>query len=208
MNIEIFGIPVEISLWHFAVMLLFWVDGTLYVKRMHEGAKAHNYITAGFFSLIVVFVSLILHEIAHAVVAIGTGVNITKAGLTFLGAYVTPEISLYDMSPFQELVISIAGPLSNFAIAGIFAFLVWSLDESVAENTFQYFSYINLRLGYLNILPIIPLDGSKVCHAIFRWFINDPDIALFLTLPLTIITIILLIVFRKRIKTTKFLEDL
>lgn len=115
--------------------------------------------------LIVLFISVLFHELGHA------------TAIRFLG--LQPEIFLHSMggltrwrddekqiSPFQNILISLSGPAAGFAFGGA-VFLVKTLSpdsfgSEFANQTYEDLLWVNLGWGALNLLPILPLDGGNV----------------------------------------------
>ncbi|MCL4381018.1 MAG: hypothetical protein M1331_03095 [Candidatus Marsarchaeota archaeon] len=133
-------------------------------------------------SAFVVSVSFVLHEMMHKFAAqhygaiagfrtSPTGLMITGLSSLFgflIGIPGATMIYAHSFSKRQEGVVSLAGPLTNFAIFALFASLSFALHP--AGNT--YFAklitltlFINILLALYNMLPIFPLDGSKI----FAW---------------------------------------
>ncbi len=117
--------------------------------------------------LIAVVMTILLHELGHALVAMAVGmygVTITITGLGGLCSYTG------ERHPKQELVISAAGPATNLLLAWI-SWVVLKhaglTDETLIFLTY-YFFYFNLMLGIFNSLPIFPLDGGQMALSISR----------------------------------------
>lgn len=165
---DVFGIPVTIDPWTLIVYVIIALDAGIYVYKCWNREKKWAYIFVGAGLSLFTLLSVALHEIAHGLVTVWCGGTITQAGFTWWGAYVQTGQNLTDVNPWVEIAIAFAGPAMNFILAGIAAYFVWLYGESLWENSVQYFSYINIRLGRLNLLPIIALDGGKVLDGIVR----------------------------------------
>jgi len=152
------------------------------------------------FQIIVLIVSVMAHEVAHGATAFYFGdptaknqgrltlnplkhidplgsviipliLILTKAGFIFGWARPVPY-NPYNLKnrKLGEFCVSIAGVLTNFLIAIVFAFilrlaLVWDLPGSTI-NLIAYIVLLNITLGVFNLLPIPPLDGSKILFSI------------------------------------------
>lgn len=147
-------------------------------------------------NIVILLFSIIIHEISHGYAALRLGDPTAKANnrLTFnpiphidiVGTLVLPVMLVLIRAPFlfgwakpvpvnpmnfknpkrDMMLTSIAGPLSNLALAVLFAGLyrisVMFAGESIFTQGFQYGTAINVLLFCFNLLPIPPLDGSKV----------------------------------------------
>lgn len=147
-----------------------------------------------FFGLIVLIVSVILHEVAHGYMAnyLGDPTARLEGRLTLnpishidpVGSILLPALLVFTGSPFLigyakpvpynpynlkgkwgETLVAAAGPGTNFLLAIIFAILIRAGSVAMTTETLTAFAtivYINLLLGLFNLIPIAPLDGSKV----------------------------------------------
>ena len=108
-------------------------------------------------SLFLAFFWIIIHELCHCLVALSLGVKMKQITLGPLGASLELE-KLDDIGYEKEVLICLAGPLANLAIALIFYFLKGSYDTDFIIQSFN----VNLVLGLFNLLPAYPLDGSRI----------------------------------------------
>ncbi|SHI48809.1 stage IV sporulation protein FB [Clostridium cavendishii DSM 21758] len=107
------------------------------------------------------FLFIIIHEFCHFVVAVKIGVNVQNFKVHPLGT--TLEISEYDeLSPKEEILICIAGPIANIIMVLIFFCIKKYINIDFINNCIE----INLVLGIFNLIPAFPLDGSKILKAI------------------------------------------
>lgn len=138
--------------------------------------------------LIALVMTVLLHELGHALVAMAVGmhgVSITITGLGGLCSYSG------ERHPKQELVISMAGPATNLLVAWI-TWLFLS-NGMPADETLRflvgYFWLWNLWLGIFNSLPIFPLDGGQMALSISR-MVGREHTAKRFTLGLSFVTAI------------------
>jgi Zn-dependent protease len=125
-----------------------------------------------------VLIAVFLHEYGHAYAGSLFGIRTVEVVLHFFGGYTQYESA--PRTPFQEAVMSGAGPAVNLALAGIFYLLIQFIFADPARAQFFYpvwpllddFRYINLFLGILNLLPGYPLDGGSILRAILSLFIR------------------------------------
>lgn len=124
--------------------------------------------TAFLVLLIVMLLSILLHELGHAAVANARGMTGVSIVITGLGGYCSYQ-GIPD--PARKLMISIAGPLVNFALA-FTAYMVLN-HVPLPEVPLLIFAigatyWVNLVLGILNSVPIYPLDGGQSLLALLR----------------------------------------
>lgn len=113
-------------------------------------------------SLLQSFLTLVLHELSHAVAAYSMGYKFSCIELMPYGG--VANISQSVISPRAEFIIAMAGPVSNFFIAGALAVAMNFFPP--LENTLNYFLTINLALAFFNMLPAAPLDGGRMLSSI------------------------------------------
>lgn len=139
--------------------------------------------------LLALVLTILLHELGHALVAMAVGmygVSITITGLGGLCSYTG------ERRPKQELLISAAGPATNLMLAA----LSWTVinQGGVGEETLNfllsYFFLFNLVLGIFNSLPIFPLDGGQMALSISRMVTREHTARRF-TLGLSFVAAIL-----------------
>ena len=167
-SMRIFGIPTK-------------VEGSFFVLSFFLAASRGGTLPLILEWLLVVLVSVLLHELGHALVA-------RKFGLS-------PSIKLYSMggltyweseanlSTSKHLLISLAGPAAGFLLGGI-VFLAGPTVLGDSPSHLLYVTYsdllwVNLGWGVFNLLPMLPLDGGQVLVTLEEWFLkkNSPLIS-------------------------------
>jgi len=148
----LFILPVFI--WIFAFNLPPWGFGNL--------PEPLNYIYSTVATLLL-FTSILIHEIAHSLVALKKGVKIRSITLMLFGGVASMEDIPED--PKSEALISSSGPLTSFSLALAFYFL--HLFTSPLENLFYFLFIVNLALALFNLIPAFPMDGGRILRAIF-----------------------------------------
>lgn len=103
------------------------------------------------------FIIVILHELAHYIVARYYGFSGFDIEFLAIGAALNFK-ELDEASPKEDLTISIAGPMLNMALAVIFYFLF----KNFKLNEFNIFFQGNLAIGFFNLIPAFPLDGGRI----------------------------------------------
>lgn len=84
---------------------------------------------------------------------------------------------------WDGVLVALAGPASNFLMAAVAAFILrWLLGAEIIafDNLLLFFLYmvivLNLGLLFFNLIPLPPLDGSKIWHAVFDTFLHNPQL--------------------------------
>jgi len=114
--------------------------------------------------VLILFTSVVLHELSHSYLAMLNGISVKRIILLPIGGM--SVIDEFAMSPSVELKVSIAGPLTSFAIAAIAAGLGALTSDPTLLFLLGTTAQANLILGAFNLLPAIPLDGGRVWRAL------------------------------------------
>jgi len=151
-------IPIEI---HYSLILLSLV--LFFIELISNGF----YSTITYGSLfIVLFSSVMLHEIGHALVARKFGIPTRKIILFPLGGIAF--IDSKNMTPKQEFFISIAGPLVNLLVV-----LLGLIITLISDSFFIYcIIIINMIMGIFNLIPAYPMDGGRVLRSGLSMFLS------------------------------------
>jgi Zn-dependent protease len=141
------------------------------VDAVEPGLGAWKYV-AGLGFAVLLYLSVVLHEASHAVVARRFGFPVSSITLHFLGGMTAIEGEA--RRPRQELLIAIVGPLTSVAI-GLLAGGVWLvLPEGLLGMACGGLAFANLLVGCLNLVPGLPLDGGRVLKAAVWGATGDP----------------------------------
>ncbi|HVF19238.1 MAG TPA: site-2 protease family protein [Mycobacteriales bacterium] len=108
-------------------------------------------------------VSILLHELGHSAVALSMGIPIRRITLFLFGG--VAELTREPDTAAKEFLVSIAGPLVSLWLCAV-GYVGYDLASSrVPFVLFEYLFFINLILGFFNLLPGLPLDGGRVLRA-------------------------------------------
>jgi len=168
------GIPVRIDYrWFLVFALSVWViavsfeEGTSTARRIKVD-QATAWV-AGVLTTLGLFVSILLHELSHALVGRAEGIESDEIVLHPFGGLT--RLRREPDNPRAEFRIAIAGPASSFII-GMLSFgamsLATVLDQLAVAAAFFIIGFWNLLLAVSNLLPGYPLDGGRVLRA-FLW---------------------------------------
>ncbi len=142
------------------------------------GLSVAEYWAAGAFGALLFFVSLLAHEVGHALVARREGVGVTGIDLWLLGGMAKLESS--PETAGAELRISAVGPFVSAGVGlgflGLHHLLSGGGTDGLLAVVFGWLGFINLVLAAFNILPAAPLDGGRVLAALL-WMANGDEAA-------------------------------
>jgi len=164
---KILGIDINIdSSWIVIFVLFTWSLAWAYFPQEYPGWSVPLYWLFGFLTSLVVFVSVLVHELAHSVVAIKNGEEVRSITLFILGG--VAQISGEPEKPLKEFSMAVAGPAASFVLAGFFYGLQAALEtvSTPLHASARYLALINLVLGIFNLLPGFPMDGGRVLRSI------------------------------------------
>jgi len=176
---KIFGIEIGLHYsWFFIFFFLAYILSNDYFPQYFPDLSKAHYWLVGTLSALFLFVSVLLHELCHSLVAKAHKIPIRRIQLFFFGG--VAEIEDENITPQTELVMSLAGPV--FSIA--FAMLCFYITPFVTNITFQavlhYLARINLVLGIFNLMPGFPLDGGRALRALLWMFTKDIEKATYI----------------------------
>ncbi|MDP2122661.1 MAG: site-2 protease family protein [Hoeflea sp.] len=170
---EIFGFKLKVDpSWLLIATLIVWSLSTAYFPEVLPERSARLYTTLGIVAMLGMFASLILHELAHSLVARSYGLKVGGITLFIFGGVAELEEEPHD--PKSEFQIAIAGPLMSLFLAGLFYGVANLLGElNLAGAVFGYLALINLVLAVFNLIPAFPLDGGRVLRAALWGWTRD-----------------------------------
>jgi Zn-dependent protease len=159
---KVAGIPVHVSPTWFIVAIVITIGFAPIVESYLGELGTGVYAVTLAFALLL-YGSVLLHEISHALTARAFGLPVRGITLHFLGGHT--EIERESPAPGKDMVVSFAGPLVSLAVAGAAGLGAALVDQDVVEFLFAYLAYANLIVGLFNLLPALPLDGGHMLRA-------------------------------------------
>lgn len=130
----------------------------------HPGSAVLDLAVATALTALLLPASLLFHELAHAFAASRLGLTVVSINVGFAGAAVVIDIP-DDLSRSRHLVVTAAGPLSNFVLGGLF-WLTALPFTGVFAQALGFAAAANLVLGASNLLPFYPLDGFRLLEVV------------------------------------------
>ena len=163
---RLFGIDVNVHVSWFVILLVVSVSLAVNVfPAIYPWWSTGTTYAVSAAAALLLFASVVVHELAHSVVAQSQGIRVKHITLFLLGGVSSLEEE--PRSPGREALMAGVGPLSSLAIAGLClaAAALATLPEAVAAVV-VYLGWMNLLLALFNLLPGFPLDGGRVLRAL------------------------------------------
>ena len=130
-----------------------------------------EYWILGAFTALLLFASVLIHELAHSFVALARGLKAKSITLFIFGG--VSNLTGEPKSASTEFIVAIVGPLTSFVLAAIAWAVAAVVDERRVDVVASYLFLINLSLGVFNLIPGFPLDGGRVLRAILWGTIHN-----------------------------------
>ena len=133
------------------------------VDQVQPGLGAWKYV-AGLAFAILLYLSVLLHEASHAVMARRYGFPVSSITLHFLGGMTAIEGEANK--PRQEFMIAVVGPLTSIAVGACSVGLWFVTPDGLLKMAVEGLAGANLLVGILNLVPGLPLDGGRVLKSV------------------------------------------
>lgn len=144
------------------------------IEQAMPGLGGLAYV-AGLVFAVLLYLSVLLHELSHALAAKAFKLPVRSVTLHFLGG--VTEIEGEPQTPAREFVVSVVGPLTSLAVGGaaLLAALV-TPDGTLVALMLNGLAGANLIVGALNLVPGLPLDGGRILRAVVWWVTKKPHL--------------------------------
>ncbi|MFC7467265.1 site-2 protease family protein [Actinomadura keratinilytica] len=159
-----FGVPIYVApSWFLVAALITWVFGGQLDRVLPELGGA-RYLVSLFFA-VAFYASVLVHELAHTVVALRQKLPVRRIQLQFFGG--VSEIEKESETPGREFLLAFVGPLLSLVLGGAF-YLALDLVEpgTVPGVLIAGLTISNLLVAVFNLLPGLPLDGGRMLRAV------------------------------------------
>jgi Zn-dependent protease/CBS domain-containing protein len=181
---RLFGIPILI---HFTFLLIIPLFAWIIASQIMDITKMIQFyrvpidtslITAGAMPYVLgiivslgLFGGVLVHELAHSLIAKKNGIKINSITLLIFGGVASMEEQLPD--PMVELPMALVGPLTSLLVGLFFSGLVYIVPLTITDPAvagvfvfiFGYLAILNIFLFAFNLLPAFPMDGGRVLRA-------------------------------------------
>lgn len=169
---NLFGIPFYInSSWFLVLALVTFSYGSQLATQFNLGIILPWIL--GLCAALLLFTSVLAHELGHSFVAIKQGIEVKSITLFLFGGLATLERE--SKTPGEAFWVAIAGPLVSFILFSIFTAIGLFTDISGAlAAVVQLLAYINLVIGTFNLIPGLPLDGGNILKSLVWKITGNP----------------------------------
>ncbi|WP_439155964.1 site-2 protease family protein [Yoonia sp.] len=174
-RIELFtilGFRVSLDLtWIILAVLITWSLATGYFPQTIGDLGARSAWWLGLAGALGLFLSIILHEFSHALVARRFDLPIRGITLFIFGG--VAEMENEPPNAQAEFFMAIAGPIMSYVLAGLFLGLSMLAPGTMLPALFGYLALINTVLATFNLIPAFPLDGGRMLRAALWWWTEN-----------------------------------
>ncbi|MCP9471677.1 MAG: site-2 protease family protein [Nitrospira sp.] len=170
------GIPIHIHVsWTLIFILVSWTLASDYLPEHLPGLSPARYWVMGGVATLLLFLSVLLHELGHCYVACRYHIPIERITLFVFGG--VAQMRKEAPSPRAEALIAVAGPLVSFVLGGVCLGAALLLEITRQGSSLHgmivlciLLGAVNLQLGLFNLLPGFPLDGGRILRAgLWAW---------------------------------------
>ncbi len=168
-----FGISVSVH-WTF-LLIIAWII----FLNLQQGAGTQQIIYSILF-VVALFICVVIHELSHSLMARKYGIPTRSITLLPIGGLT--DLQKMPEKPKQEFAVSVAGPLSNIAIAIVLSLLLLithnfnistsNLQAITGKNFFLLLTFANLMLAIFNLLPAFPMDGGRIFRSLMAMYFS------------------------------------
>ena len=163
-----FNVSIDISWFFLAVYLV--VSLTRYFPTVVPHQNFYTYVVMGIGGALGLFASIILHELAHAVMALHFGLPVGGITLFIFGG--VAELKQEPKTPRSEFWVALIGPVASVLIAAVcygLSVAFRSVELPVLSSVLAFLALTNTVLALFNLAPAFPLDGGRILRSIIWW---------------------------------------
>jgi len=157
--------------WLVIFALLTWSLSTYMLPAQLARLPQVEYWILGAITALLLFTSVLIHELAHSFVALWRGLHPRSITLFIFGG--VSNLNGEPKSATTEFLVAVVGPLTSFVLAAIAWAVATFIDEGRVDAVASYLFFINLSLGMFNLIPGFPLDGGRVLRALLWGGMHD-----------------------------------
>ncbi|MGI9353519.1 MAG: site-2 protease family protein [Rhizobiaceae bacterium] len=175
--VKVLGFRIRIDpSWYIIAALIIWSLSSTYFPQVLPERDRASLILFSVIAMVGLFASLVLHELAHSLVARHFKLNVGSITLFIFGG--VAELERDPESAKSEFWIAIAGPIMSLLLGILFFALAdLALNQKAASEILLYLGRINLMLATFNLIPAFPLDGGRVFRSVIWHIKNDVLVA-------------------------------
>jgi Zn-dependent protease/CBS domain-containing protein len=163
---RVFGIPIYVHFsWIIVFALIAWTLATNYFPDQYPELAATSHWARGLAASLLFFISVLLHELGHSLVAIRSGIAIESITLFIFGG--VARLASEPRDGGTEFRIAAAGPLVSLILAGFFAAIAASgVFGGASAAVAGYLAMVNVMVAVFNLVPAFPLDGGRLLRGV------------------------------------------
>ncbi len=174
---RISGIQVNLDYsWFVIFALVTWSLSAGYFPLHSDEMSSTERWMAGLVTSLLFFFSIVLHEMAHSLVALRAGLSIKAITLYIFGG--ASHLDTEPKTPRTEFTIAIAGPVASLTLGVLLhaaRIMMAHGRASTAAAVLYFLTWINLSIGIFNLVPGFPLDGGRILRAVAWWKTGSPE---------------------------------
>jgi len=174
----VLGIPVDINAtWLIAVAIITWSLSTAAYPSFFGSWSTMQYWTAGLLTTLLLFASVLAHELGHSIVALAQGLKVNGITLLLFGG--VSKIQGKASRPRNEFLIAFAGPAVSLVIGVVLVGWwikfgpIYEDDVKLYHGVLFFTGWMNLLVAGFNLLPGYPMDGGRVLRSAVWGFTGD-----------------------------------
>ncbi|MFJ8042166.1 site-2 protease family protein [Kitasatospora sp. NPDC096147] len=159
-----FGVPVYVTpSWFVIAALITWIFGGQLSEVLPDLGGTRYLVSFSF--AVAFYASVLVHELAHTVVALRQKLNPRRIQLQFFGG--VSEIEKEAATPGREFWLAFVGPLLSVVLGGLFYLAFLAVEPSSVPGVLLAGLFVsNLVVAAFNLLPGLPLDGGRILRAL------------------------------------------
>jgi Zn-dependent protease/predicted transcriptional regulator len=160
------GIEVRVDSSWVVVALLITYSMYLRASILYPELSGGGAVVLGIGATVLFFGSVLVHELAHALVAQARGIRVQDITLFLFGGATRAKVE--SRGPGAEFVIALVGPATSGLLAGLFGIVAGlgrELLSAPLAGTLGYLAWTNLLLAGFNLVPGFPLDGGRLLRS-------------------------------------------
>ncbi len=172
--LRIGGIEIMIDYsWFIIFFLVMYTMAELYFPQSHQHYSVAQYWIMGAVSALLFFLSVLIHELAHSLVAIRYGIKVNSIRLLIFGGLA--QVASEPKTGRHEFLIALSGPAASMALGvfflTIYSFVLLAGPATPVSAIAGWLAFANVGLALFNMIPGFPLDGGRILRAILwdRW---------------------------------------
>ncbi len=163
---RIAGIEVRVDSSWVVVALLITYSMYLRASTLYPELSGGGAVVLGIGATVLFFGSVLVHELAHALVSQARGIRVQDITLFLFGGATRAKVD--SRGPGDEFLIALVGPLTSGLLAGLFGIVAGFGGDVLSRplaGTFGYLAWTNLLLAAFNLVPGFPLDGGRLLRS-------------------------------------------